>query len=1186
MRIRTLTTLLAVAAILCFMTPMTQAQTATTGQVVGVVTDPSGALVTGAKVVLTSDAGVRRETVTGGSGRYTFPLLAPGAYRLEVIQSGFALTKVEGIVVQITQSSVVDVALKVAGAPTTIAVTGESPLVQTESSARGTVIDEKEIDSLPLPTRNFQQLLTMTTGTSGSLGNSSELGRGDVAVYVNGQRALSNNMIINGVDANSIGTGENPNLSVPSMDSLQEFIVQTSGYDASAGRNAGGNVAAVTKSGTNSLHGDAYEFLRNTVLDANNFFLNGAEEVVTPRPTYRRNQFGGTLGGPLVKDRAWFFISYQGTRETNGTSLTNSLSTMFLPNYLGPQRDAASLANLSLCYNPGFFGYVDPVAVAALQAKLPNGQFMIPSVPGVATTGFDTTGMVCPTGPPTTPPGPTSWKNPGTVLATIPSNSTYKEDQFNTNLDIKLTQANRFFAKYFQAFNRENQALYNQFGDGNPLQAPGWPAEEDIYQRVLSAGVQSVISSHLLNEFRFGWSTIYGPGKPSTPVTSADLGIASPLSSLFPSMPTMSFLNMVTLGPSPLGITYAATNTYPVSDMMTWTKGRHTMKFGGEYKRQELDAPYFDVFPNGELFYLGILTGNPFEDFLAGLTGLSAIGSGTNSLHNRANDFSAFFQDDWKVTPRLTLNLGLRYDYFGPTTETHGHFVGFDPSKATTVPLPASDVFLGCLGAATCGSVVTGGFVQAGNGNLPGFPKGSDGLVNSNYKNFGPRVGFAYLLTDKGDIVLRGGYGIFYDRPNMRLYNSQLFNMPYEMLATALFTPNGNPFVQVPQPSQFPLTISGNPSIFPLGGYPAFLPYNSYFFGPLTAPIPATGIYPDLHDWSIPYVQSFNLGVQTSFANNWMLDLGYVGSLGRKFPRLFSFSQAATPEVTLGVPNPSLGGLGVGFPWTAGSLGGPFYPAFGNLTAPGLGSFLMESNSNSSYNSLQATLKKRFSHGLQMLLSYTWSHSLDDYSGSDVSDVTLLPGDMVNEQHNYGSSDFDRRHRFVASYLYSLPDAYHGSSPFAKKLVNTWSVSGIVTLQSGVPFSIYGQDAAFEATMADLAPGRTLQSAIKSGDVKDRLNAYFDPTAFVQPSAFGDFGQLGRNIIPGPKQIDTDFSIIKSIPVTESQRVEFRAEFFNLFNNVNFANPVNVIYPSTDFGAIVSTTTGPRVVQFALKYNF
>ena len=1169
MRIRTLATLLAVAGILCFVAPMTQAQTATTGQVVGVVTDPSGALVVGAQVTLTSDAGVRREVATGGNGRYAFPLLDPGIYQVEVTHSGFASVKVEGITVKITESSVIDVALKVAGAPTTVSVTGESPLVQTESSARGTVINEREIRELPLPTRNFQQLLTLTTGTSGTLQNSSELGRGDVAVYVNGQRAISNNVVINGVDANSIGTGENPNLAVPAIDSLQEFIVQTSMYDASTGRNVGGNVAAVTKSGTNNLHGDVYEFFRNTALDANNFFLNGVEGVVTPRPTYKRNQFGGTLGGPVVKDRAWFFVSYQGTRETNGTSLTNSLSTMFLPAFLGPQRDAAHLAALSTCYGLG--GFFDPgTAYKALNQTLPNGQFMIPSAPGVTTTGD------CPAGASSSP-----------VLETIPSNSTYKEDQFNSNLDVKLNEANRFFGKFFYATNRTNQALYNQFGDGSPLQAPGWPTEEDVNQRLLSVGITSVISNHLLNEVRFGWSTIYGPGKPSQPVSSADLGIASPLSTLFPGMPTLSFTNMFTLGPSPLATNYAATNTYSGSDMMTWTKGRHTLKFGGEYKRQELDAPYFDVFPNGELIYLGLLTGSPFGDFLDGVADASVIGSGTNSLHNRANDFSAFLQDDWKVTARLTLNLGLRYDYFGPTTETDGHFVGFDPSKAVTTPLLIPGFGANCpLDPTTCGSVVTGGFVQAGNGNLPGIPKVGNGLVNPNYRNFGPRVGFAYQMTNAGNVVLRGGYGIFYDRPNMRLYNSQLFNMPYEMMAVALVTTNENPFFQVPLPSAFPLNLSDT-AYFPYGGYPAYPQginpdMTSYLVGPLRSPVPATGIYPDLHDWSIPYVQSFNLGVQTSFANNWMLDLGYVGAEGRKFPRLFSFNQAQNPYLVFGLP-PS----GLFFPPTAGSLGGSLYPGFSNLTAPGLGSFLMESNSNSNYSSLQATLKKRFSKGLQMLLSYTWSHSFDDYSGSDVSDIGVVPGNMVNEQSNYASSDFDRRHRFVASYLYNLPQAYHGSSAFGKGLLNSWSVSGIVTLQSGTPFSIFGRADAFVSTRADLMPGRTLESAVKSGNVADRWQAYFDPSAFMQPPAFTpDWGQLGRNIIRGPKQINTDFSIIKSIPVTESQRVEFRAEFFNLFNNVNFANPVNIIYPSSNFGSVVSTSTGPRVVQFALKYDF
>lgn len=1162
MQMRTIRMLLAAASVLFFMTSMAQAQTATTGQVVGVVTDPSGAVVVGAKAALTSNAGVQREILTGDSGRYTFALLEPGIYALEVTYKGFAAVKVEGIVVKITETTVVDVALQVATAQATVSVTAESPLVQSESSDRGTVIEQNQIRELPLPTRNFQQLLALTTGTSGSLENSSDLGRGDAAIYVNGQRALSNNVIINGVDANSIGTGSTPNLAVPSIDSLQEFIVQTSMYDASQGRNAGGNVAAVTKSGTNNFHGDLYEFVRNTSLDANNFFLNN-EGVA--RPTYDRNQFGGTLGGPIIKDRAWFFISYQGTRETNGTSLTNSLSTMFLPAYLGSQRDLASLEALSVCYGLG--GYVDPTAVAALQAKLPNGQYMIPSVPGV------TTGAGCTPGNPGNP-----------VRVTIPSNSTYQEDQFNSNLDLKLNDANRFFGKFFYARNETNQALYDTFGDGNPLQAPGWPAEEDIDQAVLSVGVSSILSSHWLNEVRFAWSTIYGPGKPSQPISSSQLGIDSPLSSSFPGMPTLSFTNMFTLGPSPLGINYSQTHTFGPSDLMTWTRGPHTIRFGAEYKRQEVDAPYFDVFPNGELFYLGFSapTCPPgigqadcgvFKDFLSGLSGLSVIGSGTNSIHNRANDFSAFFQDDWKITNRLTLNLGLRYDYFGPTTETDGHLVGFDPSQATTIPLAIPGLGVDCPATlSTCGSVVTGGFVQAGNGNLPGFPKVSNGLVNADYKNFGPRLGFAYQLTNTGKIVLRGGYGVFYDRPNMRLYNSQLFNMPYEMLATALATPNENPFVQVPQPSAFPLNLS-NKSIFPFGGYPAFLPVTELTStGPVATetPVPATGIYPDLKDWAIPYVQTTNLGVQWSFFNNWMVDVGYVGSFGRRFPRLFSFNQADTP---------AFGGL-----YTAGSLGGPLFPGFANLTAPGLGSFLMESNSASNYNSLQVTVNKRLSKGLQMLLSYTYSHSLDDYSGSDVSDISVLPGNMVDE-HNYGSSDFDRRHRFVASYLYSFPDFYRGDSAFGKKLLNSWSLSGIVTLQSGAPFSIYGEDSAFEATTADLAPGRTLASAIKSGSVNSRLNDYFDPTAFVVPTAYGDFGTLGRNIIPGPKQINTDFAIVKFIPVREQQGVEFRTEFFNLFNNVNFADPVNIA-SSANFGQIVATSTGPRVIQFALKYTF
>lgn len=308
------------------------AQTATTGQILGNVTDPSAALVGGASVTLTGGGGTQRKTASSHTGRYVFSLLPPGTYHLETSAPGFAVAKIDGIAVKITATTTVNVHLELATERQESVVVRAAPtLLQTEGPKHGTVIDETEIRQLPLPTRNFQQLLTLTPGTSGPVQDSSELGRGDAPIYVDGMRATSNSLIINGIDANSIGTGSTPYLAVPATDSLQEFIVQTSQYDASQGRVAGGVVATVTKSGTDQFHGNLYEFFRNTALDANNFFLNAAG---VSRPPYERNQFGGTFGGPILKDRLWFFVSYQGSREKNDISLTNSIGTAFVPQNL------------------------------------------------------------------------------------------------------------------------------------------------------------------------------------------------------------------------------------------------------------------------------------------------------------------------------------------------------------------------------------------------------------------------------------------------------------------------------------------------------------------------------------------------------------------------------------------------------------------------------------------------------------------------------------------------------------------------------------------------------------------------------------------------------------------------------------------------------------------------------------
>src|SRR5271166_2385176 len=364
---------------------LVSAQSPTTGQITGVVKDASGAVVSGAKVTLTSTAGVQRATTSDGTGHYAFSLLPPGSYRVETAKAGFSTATAEGVVVRITEITTLDMPLAIASQKAVVEVASDTPLLETESPARGTVIEEQQIRQLPLPTRNFQQLLTLTPGTSGPVQSSSELGRGAAPIYVNGSRSTSNSVVINGTDANSIGTGSTPNLAVPATDSLDEFIVQTSQYDASQGRVAGGIIAAVTKSGTNNIHGNVYEFFRNDALNANSYFLNKAG---VQRPPYQRNQFGGTLGGPVIKDRMWFFVSYQGSREVNGTSLLNSVGSVLVPGNLSNDRSTAAIDALAASFaNPAspttlcLPACLSPTAQFLLQAKLPNGSYVIPSAP-------------------------------------------------------------------------------------------------------------------------------------------------------------------------------------------------------------------------------------------------------------------------------------------------------------------------------------------------------------------------------------------------------------------------------------------------------------------------------------------------------------------------------------------------------------------------------------------------------------------------------------------------------------------------------------------------------------------------------------------------------------------------------------------------------------------------------------
>lgn len=1122
------------------------AQTPTTGQISGVVRDPSGAVVGGATITLSSSAGVQRESTSDDTGHFAFSLLPPGSYRLETRKSGFSETTVENVTVRITETTSLDINLAVAVQKAVVEVHAE----QAETSALGTVIQQEQIRQLPLPTRNFQQLLTLTPGTSGPVQNSSELGRGAAPIYVDGNRATSNSVIVNGVDANSIGTGSTPNLAVPATDSLQEFIVQTSQYDASQGRVSGGVVAAVTKSGTNNFHGNLYEFFRNDVLNSNNFFLNRAG---VPRPPYKRNQFGGTFGGPLVKDRLWFFISYQGSREVNGTSLLNSTGTVFVPENLTNDRSdtgvdafAASYGLAPCATTPTTFTFpacFDPTAKFLLQAKLPNGSYVIPSAPN----------------PTSVAPG----SIPQPVAAPVVGISRFREDQFNTNLDFQLSTGNRLSAKFFAATNPTSQALFNLFGLTNALPVPGFGGTADLNQRVLAADDTQVVSSHLVNDARFGLSIISTSSSPQEPFTSAQLGISSPLSNLFAGMPEISVANYFDLGANPFSDNTGLEQTYTAGDTLSWQLGRHSLKFGGEYKHHELDLK-FNLYTRGQIFFLGLspspspFAGNSFYDFLGGLfdlTGLTIMGSGVNSRDVLAHDWSGFINDDWRLPDRVTLTLGIRYDYFAPFIDSQGRFVGFDPDRLTTTSMagfPAGDDV-----------AITGGFVQAANAKnaLPGIPQIRSSLVAPDNTDFAPRVGFAWEpFASSNRLMVRGGYGIYFDRANARLLNNQVLDFPYYTLAQTLETPIATPFVDVPQPSSFPLTFN-NPAIFPYGGPPAFLPQAPTQLSPTgVAVVSANGIYPDIHNFRTPYTQQFSFGGQYNFANNWLLDVNYVGSVGRRLYRLADLNQAYAP-----VPFEP----------------GPLSPGLSSLAVQGFGVHDMQSSAVSSYNSLQAGLTKRLSNGLQFLASYTYSHSLDEYSGdpTGTSDVTVVPGNQVT-LNNYASSDFDRRHRFVFSGIYDLP-GYKGNSLLLRQVADGWELASVLVLQSGTPFSVLTNATAFVQARADSVSGC---NAARSGSVTSRLNQYFNTSCFTPATAIGDFGTSGRNILRGPDQRNADISIVKFFPIGE-RRFEFRSEFFNAFNSVSFANPVNIL-ASANVGQIVSTSTGPRVIQFALKFNF
>ncbi|HXM47766.1 MAG TPA: carboxypeptidase regulatory-like domain-containing protein [Pyrinomonadaceae bacterium] len=1136
--------------LLCSSVPVL-GQTQTTGRIVGTITDEKGAGIPGAEVAVTNKtSGEERNVVSNESGDFIVPLLPAATYTVVVTSNGFKKFLADDVKVAITETTTLNALLNVGSVTESVTVVATPPIVQTENSQLGRVVDSRAVSELPLATRNFTQILSLSPGAATYLPDNTAVGRNSQNISVNGARVTNNNFQINGVDANSMGTNSAPSLSVPAPESIQEFKVQTSLYDATFGRSGGGNIQAVTKSGGNDFHGGAYEYFRNDKLNANNPYLIASGVA---RPILKRNIFGGFIGGPIKKDKAFFFASYQGTKERNGASTINSLSSNIL---VDPKlTNDRSATTLQTAYG---LPAINPVALALLNAKLANGQFLIPT--------------------------PTAAN--GTYTGSTPS--IFKENQFNLNFDYRFNDRNTLATKFFFS-NAPQTLVLPSFLGGGP-NVPGYGNFQQNNNRLITMQYVHIFSPTVFNELRAGYNFIRVDAFPQEPVNDSAVGINRVNASIFPG------LGLVQINAAAGGIVFGTSATIDVkakapsttvADTLSITRGKHTIRTGGEYRYNENNY-VLNFFTRGQIQFAN------FTNFLVGVPTFSVFGSGIGDRSLRATDYNVFVQDDWKVNRKLTLNLGLRYELDMPPYDTRGRIATFDP--ALYVPRPA-------IGGAVVGPPI-GGYVQAGNVisqyDVASMPNVGKRVVNSVDPNdFAPRIGFAYSPLNSGRFVVRGGYGIFYSRTSFQYITLNVIAPPTYVFGVSILPPITNPFFAAPPTSAFPTLV------------------------------PGVALSGTLFDRNIrtPYLHQFNVNAQYEVYKDFLLEVAYVGTRGRSLFRQVAINQAPLIPTGGSITNPVTGAVITTNTAANAALRSPFQGVSIN------GFFQNQTTAQSDYNALQVSLTKRFSNGIQFLASYTRAKSIDNASGQGggagitgvvnpggVGETSAILGDQRDNRANRGLSDFDRKNRFVFSALYDLPTPGFAKSKGGKLLFGNWELAGIATVMSGLPIDIVDTGAgSFYGLSGGSAP---LARPNLVGDPFSNVPAgyYFNPLAFARPvvaagavipsskgaataGALGtDIGNVGRNLLRGPRQSNIDFSIIKRFRIAESKSIELRTEFFNLVNTVNFANPISdlnavpaagfnadgTIKPggAGRFGQIISTSNNPRLIQLGIKFNF
>ena len=1243
----------------------------TTGTLRGTVQDPAGLGIPGAKVTATlEETQVTRVTTTNSSGVYEFASVAVGHYSISVEATGFKNSVSKGVEVTLGHVIVANVGLQLGVVTQTVTATAQAPLVETTSTQIGAVVDSRAVSQLPLNARDTYQLLQLQPGVQSTTGANLFYGSDQSgSVSVNGGRGRSNNFMVNGGDAND----QFVNLPAvqPSPDTIEEFRVLTNTFDAEFGRNSGSVVNVVTKSGTDQFHGDVYEFFRNRVLNARGFFD-------TTKPDFKQNQFGGTVGGPIRKDKTFFFASYEGRRirqgtpspvvpvpsmqERNGdfsagTPFAGALGTSTVasvldnqdPNNPRPGCAAAIAAE----------GGTSPVAGANFASIFPNNQ--------IPTACFDPTSAIL-----MNEYVPQA-NLPGDLYQSVPTEEEY-DDQLTGRIDHNINEKHQLSGYYY--FTDQFYTQPFSFFQAAGANVPGFGGlYNNRYQQVSITHTWSVNAS-TVNElraayFREGQSTFNHPQHtnlvqdscptvpasqcftgtvPVGPGTSVPIGITPGLGANHEGVPFISVSGGFAIGNNFEGELPQIGNTFQFADNLSKVEGNHSLKFGVDVRRQRFDQNlYYEV--NGDYTYYG---GGPndvgfsndlYPNYLLGLP--DTYGQGASQFENvRSTSLYLYAQDSFKVKSNVTLNYGLRWELNTPIADIGRRTQTFRPGQATQIfPCTLGDRnTLGLPAGTPCGpgtanqSVFPLGLVVPGDNRIP------DGLTQTYYKSFAPRIGLAWtpgwtggalakLTGGPGKTSIRTGWGIFYN-PIEQLVLEQfsaeppfggsvylsetLFNTPFE---DQYGTIHPDPFNGVLQPRRGQAV-----------DWSLFRPI--VMFGELQ---------PNMRS---QYAEQYNLTVERQLSGNMMVTAAYVGSQGHRLLATHDLnygdaqtcldlqnisnltgdsSLACGPfyadspfyisagEIPAGVtlhlpygPTPMITGPNsqpitlVGLrPYSSpycNPVGGANCPSDG---VPVFGSvFAQDTIANSVYNSLQLSVEKRFSHGLQFLGAYTWSKSLDDASSFE---NILNPLDFNASR---ALSLFNAPQRFVFSYYWELPvPKFQG---FAGKLLDGWGSSGIISFQSGFPIRITSSDdIELENSFDFEAPGEPnlvssfmMQNPRASGcqmgtgagggagapACSPVPNQYFNPNDFAQPQ-LGLIGNSPRSICCGPGLSDLDLAFLKSTRISERTQLQFRAEFFNAFNHANFEQPDGDISDGSTFGEILSARD-PRLVQLALKLIF